>query len=100
MSLVQIRRNDRTPPRSRQLTSFLPTTREEMNARGWKELDILIVNGDADPVAGSEDARWFRSRLADARSATVDGTGRLALVREWRRILDHVAPLERGAEGR
>ncbi|MDY0914343.1 alpha/beta hydrolase [Rathayibacter festucae] len=62
--------------------------------------EVLIVNGDADPVAGSEDARWFRSRLADARSATVDGAGRLALVREWRRILDHVAPLERGAEGR
>jgi radical SAM superfamily enzyme YgiQ (UPF0313 family) len=25
----------------------LPTTREEMNARGWDELDILIVTGDA-----------------------------------------------------
>ena len=27
--------------------SFLPTTREEMTARGWTELDILIVTGDA-----------------------------------------------------
>ena len=26
---------------------FLPTTREEMQARGWDELDILIVTGDA-----------------------------------------------------
>jgi uncharacterized radical SAM protein YgiQ len=26
---------------------FLPTTREEMAARGWDELDILIVTGDA-----------------------------------------------------
>ena len=26
---------------------FLPTTREEMDARGWKELDVLIVTGDA-----------------------------------------------------
>lgn len=26
---------------------FLPTTAEEMRARGWKELDILIVTGDA-----------------------------------------------------
>lgn len=60
----------------------------------------LIVHGDADPVVTAEDGRWYRSRLADARTATVDGTGRLALVREWRRILDHVAPLERGAEGR
>jgi uncharacterized radical SAM protein YgiQ len=30
-------------PRAR----FLPTTREEMAARGWAELDILIVTGDA-----------------------------------------------------
>src|SRR6187551_632859 len=27
--------------------AFLPTTREEMRARGWDQLDILIVNGDA-----------------------------------------------------
>jgi uncharacterized radical SAM protein YgiQ len=26
---------------------FLPTTREEMLARGWAELDVLIVTGDA-----------------------------------------------------
>jgi uncharacterized radical SAM protein YgiQ len=28
-------------------SAFLPTTREEMLARGWDELDILIVTGDA-----------------------------------------------------
>src|SRR5580698_3142564 len=33
--------------RARDLTAFLPTTREEMQARGWAELDILIVTGDA-----------------------------------------------------
>ena len=60
----------------------------------------LLVHGDADPVVTGEDGRWYRGRLADARTATVAGTGRLALVREWRRILDHVAPLERGAQGR
>lgn len=27
--------------------AFLPTTRQEMKARGWDELDVLIVNGDA-----------------------------------------------------
>jgi uncharacterized radical SAM protein YgiQ len=43
--LFQIRRNARAP--ARDLRAFLPTTREEMNARGWRELDILIVNGDA-----------------------------------------------------
>ncbi len=37
MSLVQLRKK----------SSFLPTTREEMNARGWSELDVLIVTGDA-----------------------------------------------------
>ena len=28
-------------------TSFLPTTREEMNARGWDRADIVFVSGDA-----------------------------------------------------
>ena len=32
---------------ARDTRAFLPTTREEMNARGWDELDILIVTGDA-----------------------------------------------------
>src|SRR6187551_3825893 len=27
--------------------AFLPTTREEMDARGWDALDILLINGDA-----------------------------------------------------
>src|ERR1700722_2721952 len=33
--------------RARDLTAFLPTTREEMSARRWDELDVLIVTGDA-----------------------------------------------------
>jgi len=28
-------------------TPFLPTSREEMNALGWKTLDVLLVSGDA-----------------------------------------------------
>jgi uncharacterized radical SAM protein YgiQ len=45
MSLVSLRRSrhDDSP----HLRAFLPTTREEMQARGWDELDILIINGDA-----------------------------------------------------
>lgn len=39
MSLVQIGRKTRS--------SFLPTTREEMTARGFSDLDILIITGDA-----------------------------------------------------
>jgi uncharacterized radical SAM protein YgiQ len=37
-------------PRTRELAKlrrFVPTTREEMDARGWKELDILLISGDA-----------------------------------------------------
>jgi uncharacterized radical SAM protein YgiQ len=29
------------------LTSFIPTTRAEMDARGWEELDVLFISGDA-----------------------------------------------------
>ena len=32
---------------ARDLAAFLPTTREEMRARAWDELDVLIVTGDA-----------------------------------------------------
>ena len=28
-------------------SAFLPTTRAEMDARGWDQLDVLIVTGDA-----------------------------------------------------
>jgi uncharacterized radical SAM protein YgiQ len=45
MSLVQLRKSKSAAPRD--LRRFLPTTREEMDARGWDALDILIVNGDA-----------------------------------------------------
>lgn len=45
MSLIELRKSKSAAPRD--LRRFLPTTREEMNARGWDELDILIVNGDA-----------------------------------------------------
>jgi uncharacterized radical SAM protein YgiQ len=45
-SLVQLGKKPRTAaPSPRRL--FLPTTREEMDERGWDELDILIVTGDA-----------------------------------------------------
>ena len=37
------RPNASLPPAAR----FLPTTREEMRARGWDELDVLLVSGDA-----------------------------------------------------
>ncbi|MGZ3418235.1 MAG: YgiQ family radical SAM protein [Polyangiales bacterium] len=39
-SLIQLRRK-------KDLRAFLPTSREEMEARGWSELDVLLVTGDA-----------------------------------------------------
>jgi len=46
MALVPLRTSSRGRS-ARDLKAFLPTTREEMAARGWNELDVLIVTGDA-----------------------------------------------------
>jgi uncharacterized radical SAM protein YgiQ len=46
MSMVELRRKDGGKSR-RELTAFLPTSREEMHARGWDQLDVLLINGDA-----------------------------------------------------
>src|SRR5262245_35747410 len=40
---LRVRRDRNALPTS----AFLPTTRDEMRARGWDELDVLIVTGDA-----------------------------------------------------
>ena len=50
MSFVQLRnprRQGPPPAASAKARRFLPTTRAEMKERGWEELDILIVTGDA-----------------------------------------------------
>ena len=51
---------------------FLPTSLEEMRARGWDELDIVIVSGDAyvdHPAFGAavigEDPRGCRLQGGD-----------------------------------
>src|SRR6478609_3051613 len=44
MQLVSLRKGSASGQR---LKAFLPTTREEMEARGWDAIDVLIVNGDA-----------------------------------------------------
>src|SRR3984957_7024434 len=46
MALVSLRTSSQGRA-TRDLKAFLPTCREEMRARGWDELDILIVTGDA-----------------------------------------------------
>ena len=55
MSLVELRRKDsrkdgrgdgkNAPPHAAR--RFLPTTRADMDARGWTELDVLLITGDA-----------------------------------------------------
>ncbi len=42
---VSLRRHRNAP--ARDLRRFLPTSREEMRARGWDRLDVLLINGDA-----------------------------------------------------
>jgi uncharacterized radical SAM protein YgiQ len=39
--------NTRTPKRPADPGGFLPMSRAEMDARGWDQLDILIITGDA-----------------------------------------------------
>jgi uncharacterized radical SAM protein YgiQ len=47
-SFVQLgRKPDRSQKSADPRARFLPTTREEMALKGWDELDILIVTGDA-----------------------------------------------------
>lgn len=48
MSLVALRKKGTSRPRPKDASAdFLPTTRAEMEARGWDQLDVLLVNGDA-----------------------------------------------------
>lgn len=44
-SLTQLKKGRAKPGRER--SAFLPTTRREMEQRGWDAIDILIINGDA-----------------------------------------------------
>ena len=30
-----------------QLTDYLPTTKKELELRGWNELDVILFSGDA-----------------------------------------------------
>lgn len=87
-SLVQLRHKGGPASRSgRGPHAFLPTTREEMEARGWDELDVLIVNGDAyvdHPAFGGAligrflEARGYRvGMVAQPRWDTIDDVLRM-----------------------
>ncbi len=53
---------------------------------------VLVVAGQADALAGSAHADWYRDALPDARAEVVPGVGHLVVVPQWERILAHVAP--------
>ena len=38
---------EKTGPSRYQLTDFLPTTKKEVELRGWEQLDIILFSGDA-----------------------------------------------------
>lgn len=46
-SLTQLRKKGRADDPKTRPNPYLPTTRADMDARGWEQLDILIVTGDA-----------------------------------------------------
>ncbi|MCE9593410.1 MAG: YgiQ family radical SAM protein [Planctomycetes bacterium] len=67
---------------------FLPRTREEMRARGWDELDVLLVTGDAYvdhpsfgvPAIGRLlEKRGWRVGILDVPDLDADGSG-------WKRL--------------
>jgi uncharacterized radical SAM protein YgiQ len=70
--------------RSSSLAPFLPRTRAEMRARGWVELDVLLVTGDG---------------YVDHPSFGVAAIGRLLEARGWRVGVLDVPELEPGGAG-
>jgi len=88
-TLTQLRQKGR--PASSELKAFLPTTRAEMEARGWDALDILIINGDAyvdHPAFGGAligrflEARGFRvGMIAQPRWESPDDILRMGIPR-------------------
>jgi uncharacterized radical SAM protein YgiQ len=75
-------------------TPFLPRTRAEMQARGWEQLDVLLVTGDAyvdHPSFGAAaigrllEAEGWRVGILDAPELEPDGSGweRLPAPRLW-----------------
>jgi pimeloyl-ACP methyl ester carboxylesterase len=52
----------------------------------------LIVNGQADSIAGNAHATWYQRTLPDARVEMVPQRGHLVIIPAWDRVLSHLAP--------
>ncbi len=52
----------------------------------------LIVNGQADALAGNAHATWYQSNLPDARVEMIPKRGHLVIIPAWDRVLSHLGP--------
>lgn len=52
----------------------------------------LIVNGQADALAGNAHATWYQGALPDARVEMFPNRGHLVIIPAWERVLSHLAP--------
>jgi pimeloyl-ACP methyl ester carboxylesterase len=52
----------------------------------------LVVNGQADALAGNAHAAFYSKALPDARVEMFPGAGHLVIIPAWERVLSHVAP--------
>jgi hypothetical protein len=56
---------------------------------GEVRVKTLLIYGAKDPVAGPRHARWYQSRLPNARFEQVPGAGHLVVLPKWERVLSH-----------
>ncbi|MCS5722867.1 alpha/beta fold hydrolase [Herbiconiux sp. CPCC 203407] len=54
--------------------------------------DVILIYADDATGAGVDDGHWYRDRIPSSSVVRVSSGGALALVTQWSRILQHVAP--------
>ena len=54
--------------------------------------DVKLIYADDATDAGADDGHWYRDRIPSSTVVRVSSGGALALVTQWSRILEHVAP--------
>ena len=59
---------------------------------GAVKAKTLVVNGQADAIAGNAHATWYQRALPDARIEMIPKRGHLVIVPAWDRVLSHLGP--------
>jgi pimeloyl-ACP methyl ester carboxylesterase len=59
---------------------------------GAVKAKTLIVNGQADAIAGNAHATWYQRALPDARVEMIPKRGHLVIIPAWDRVLSHLGP--------